>query len=734
MTANHAPHLARTLWPLGMLAWWPLCGLAQTTDGPPTPRVEIRADTQAQRRADTAGRQVVNREELLRHGDSRLVDALQRVPGITTDGRGTGTELKLGGLGEGYTQILLNGEPLPRGTSLDSIALDSIERVEITRGASVQSAQAIAGSINLVTRRPTALVTRELKFQAASQRGRPQASATLNLGDNWGRATWGLGLVLSLDDFEWRADYLQERAAGQPQTTTTRTHTAKREYDRTEAISLNPRWAWKQEEAGGSQWQLSTDHSLRYATSRGGVADEREALLGTPPAQQSSDMALNYRRLFWRGRLQAQHRGADGARTELRLNLTHSSRDQQARSLGRNFTQQLVQDTAVDGLAVDQSAVLNLNHQRALGEAHRLDLGAEWEGARRREDRVQTEQALPGGLPPQNLDERYDAHVQRQALYLQDDWTLAAATAAQLGLRVERLQSVSEGNVFTGVRQTHHLLGPVLRLSTEPAPGMGTFKLGLSRGFKLPTPRDVMPRRYVPIEVSPTAPAQTGNPELRPERAWSLDGSWQGKLQSLGAELVLSAGLRRIDDVILDRLLYQPAILNAPWVLERFNGGRAFSATLEAELRGQAASLLVTGQPLRWQASLALARSRLADVEGEHAAIAGQAPWVLKLNATQLLAPGWTAQLGLDARGTARADQPSQRRIENRARGSFNASLAWQPRPRLSWRLSVAQAAANDAVDIKTTRVTEAGLPVAYRSREAWHQPPTWRLGLDSSF
>ena len=171
------------------------------------------------------------------------MDALQRVPGIAVDGRGPGRELKLGGLGEGYTQILLNGEPLPRGTSLDSIALDSIERVEIIRGASVQSAQAIAGSINLITRRPTNLVTREFKLQAASQRGHPQASATLNLGDTWGRATWGLGVVLSLDDFEWRANYLQERAQGQPEVVTTRTQTAKREFDRTEAISLNPRWA-----------------------------------------------------------------------------------------------------------------------------------------------------------------------------------------------------------------------------------------------------------------------------------------------------------------------------------------------------------------------------------------------------------------------------------------------------------------------------------------------------------
>jgi outer membrane receptor protein involved in Fe transport len=194
--------------------------LAAAQEAAPAPqpgsRVEIRSDAAAQRRADTAGRQVVARGELLRHGDARLVDALARVPGITVDGRGLGTELQLGGMGSGQTLVLLNGEPLPRGTSLDSIALGSIDRVEITRGSSVQAAQAIAGTINLVTRRPSVQATRELKLQGASRSGRPQASATLNLAGSEGAATWGLGLVVSLEDQVWRATFEQPQARVRP--------------------------------------------------------------------------------------------------------------------------------------------------------------------------------------------------------------------------------------------------------------------------------------------------------------------------------------------------------------------------------------------------------------------------------------------------------------------------------------------------------------------------------------
>jgi outer membrane receptor for ferrienterochelin and colicins len=712
----------------------PMLAAAQTAEPVAVPRVEIVSDTSAERRADTAGRQIVNRAELLRHGDTRLVDALQRVPGVSTETRGQSSELKLGGLGAGYTQVMLNGEPLARGVDLDSIALDSIERVEIIRGSTVQSSQAIAGSINLITRRPTAVATRDYKLNAASQWGRVQASASVNLAGSQGGTSWGLGLVASNDHLLWPATFVQERRDGVADVLAQRQSTDKHERDNTQAISLNPRWAWKREDQASGLWQISTDHSLRYAVSSGGVRDQREALLGPAPAQQASDLALNYKRLFWRGRLQALHRDSDGAQYEARLNVTHSSRDQDSRLLGYDFTPRLVQDAVVTGLAVDQSVVFNLNHQRPLGESHRLDMGLEWERALRSEDRVQTEQNLPGGLPPLDLDERYDAHVQRAALYLQDDWTLSKATSAQLGVRLEQLETLSEGNVFDGVRQSHQLVGPVLRLSTRPAGALGTFKIGLSRGFKLPTPRDVMPRRYVPIEVSPTAPAQSGNPDLRPERAWSLDGSWQRPLAALGGELVLSASLRRIDDVILDRLVYQPAIVNAPWLLQRFNGGGAWTAGVELELKGQAKHSLVPGAPLRWQASLALARSRLDDVVAARPALAGQAPWEVKFNLTQAFTPAWTAQLGAEARGAALADQPTGRRIETLARRSLSAGVNWQPRPRQTWRLSVAQLAATDAVDVKTVRTVQTGGPVSYQAREAWHSQAVWRLGFESGF
>lgn len=727
---------SRGAWPAlaGVLLLLPAFVMGAEAESNSLPPVEIRSDGLAQRRADIAGRQVVSRDELLRHGDTRVVDALQRIAGITVETRGQNTELKLGGLGAGYTQILLNGEPLPRGVQLDSIPLDSLERVEIVRGSSVQSSQAIAGNINLITRKPTATTSREVKLNGASQWGRAQASAAVNMGDSVGRATWGLGVVLSSEDRLWPATFMQDYRAGGEGTLTQNVRTKKREFDQTDAISLNPRLAWKRDDGSQGSWQLSTDHNFRYAKSKGGVADERESLVGPLPVQQKSDMALNYTRIFWRGRVQAAHRDTDGAEFEARMNLTYNRRDQQAQLLGYDFLPRLVQNSEVDGIAVDQAAVVSVNHHRPLGDTHRVTVGAEWEQATRTENRAQTEASLLGGLPPQNFDERYNAGVQRWAAYAQDEWAPSKSTALQWGVRVERLQSTSEGNVFETVQQSHQLVGPVLRWSYQSPGGAGTFKLGLSRGFKLPAPRDVTPRRYVPIEVTPTSPAQSGNPELRPERAWSLDGSWQDKMPRWNGELVLSAALRRIDDVMLDRLVYQPEVLETPWLLQRYNGTRAWNAGIELEVRGQAKHPFVTTGPLRWQANLALTRSRLDNVQGLHPAIAGQTPWQVKINMTQILQAGWTAQIGLEARGAALADLPSARRVENLARHSASVGLNWQPRPRLTWRFSVDQVAATDNVDIKSVRVNAASAAGQYGAREAWHQQAMWRIGFDSAF
>jgi len=60
----------------------------------------------SQRRNDTAAKIVVGRDELLQFGDTAIADVMKRLPGVSV----VGSDIRMRGLGAGYTQIMVNGE------------------------------------------------------------------------------------------------------------------------------------------------------------------------------------------------------------------------------------------------------------------------------------------------------------------------------------------------------------------------------------------------------------------------------------------------------------------------------------------------------------------------------------------------------------------------------------------------------------------------------------------------
>ena len=113
----------------------PATALAQET---PPAQVDVRARLAEYdpRRDDTAARIVVRHDDLVKYGDTNLLDALRRIPGVTVNGSaGRGGEVRLQGLGNGYTQVLVDGERMPPGFAFDALAPDAVERIEVRRAA-----------------------------------------------------------------------------------------------------------------------------------------------------------------------------------------------------------------------------------------------------------------------------------------------------------------------------------------------------------------------------------------------------------------------------------------------------------------------------------------------------------------------------------------------------------------------------------------------------------------------
>ena len=87
------------------------------------------------------------------------------------------------GLGSGYTQILLDGERVPPGFSLDSITPEQVERIEILRAPTAETgARAIAGTINIITREGYTRRVNDVRIGTRLENGklRPPAAWTRN--------------------------------------------------------------------------------------------------------------------------------------------------------------------------------------------------------------------------------------------------------------------------------------------------------------------------------------------------------------------------------------------------------------------------------------------------------------------------------------------------------------------------------------------------------------------------
>ncbi len=122
---------------------------------------------------------VINREEIEAQGARTVKEALRFLPGILPDGT-VGTEIGglsgqfIRGSNTGQVLILLNGRPVNNlgsgGFDLSEITTDIVERVEVLPGggSTLYGSDAIGGTINIITRRPTTDITTTAQLRFGS--------------------------------------------------------------------------------------------------------------------------------------------------------------------------------------------------------------------------------------------------------------------------------------------------------------------------------------------------------------------------------------------------------------------------------------------------------------------------------------------------------------------------------------------------------------------------------------
>ena len=640
-----------------------------------------------QRRQSSAGKLIYGREELDRNGDSTLGEVLKRLPGVTLGGRpGRGGGVQLRGLGSGYTQILLNGERAPRGFSIDSLAPDQVERVEIIRGPVTEySTQAIAGTINIILREGYAQKETQLRFTDGVEQGRHSLNASITYPGKSGNLSYTLSGSLS-KGHNVDSNLVQNRVLAPPQSGAAprllqNQQVANETENRNRNLHFTPRFSWRWDNGDTLVVQPLLVSNRSEQTGQI-VLTER---IAPPPNPNEAPYAnANFQRtnrnLVLRTFGNWQTRLAQSAGLNLKFGFGHLKNETDLLRLQYAANGQLQNTILEDSDVQDDSANIGLKYTTPLtkwfGSGHLLATGIDLETGRREQRRISTNN---GRADFAESGDDLNATTLRLSLFVQDEWEISEKWSANLGLRWEGIRTTSERGQNAGsVRNFSGVWSPVLhQVWRLPGQSKDQIRLGLTRSYRAPNLNDLVALPNLSRLNSATRPDSTGNPALRPELATGIDAAFEHYL-SRGGVLSINLFRRNITDLIRRTTTLE----NGRFVSRPVNFDKANTSGVELEAKFQLAELMENAPQLDVRANLSRFWSRVKSVPGPDNRVDNQPNYTgnfgldYRLPKSKLTIGGnynWTPPYSLQTSSTEHSDTGSKRQLDLYGLWKFSA-------------------------------------------------------------
>jgi iron complex outermembrane receptor protein len=542
-----------------------------------------RADDIETRRLSTAAKMVFGREELDRNGDTSISEVLKRLPGVTLGGppgRGGGG-VRMRGLGNGYTQMLVNGERPPPGFSLEALAPDQVERIEVMRGPVAEhSTQAIAGTINIVLREGYRQKDVQLRVADSIEEGRHGVNVGVVVPGQKGALTWNLTGAVN--------QARQHNDSDTINLNTLHDGTVQREqhiHDEgggvSDSLFLTPRFAYKF--ANGDT--LTFQPFLVANRNRSGgdsLLDQPVGTVAPEYAHQRSDSTS--RATFLRGFGNWLHRMDGGARLEVKFgfaggrsssDVVRNTYDAAAAPLKRYVDA----DSTRDG-----SLNTGGKYTRPIGKGHLFAAGWEIEGGHRSQEHVAAGDSAAlfddGGAS-------LTADSRRIAAFAQDEWDVTPQFSTYLGLRWEGIRITSDQTAAGRgeIRNLSKVWSPVLHgVWRIPEHDKDQVRASVTRSYKAPALNDLIAVPSISTYNDATRPDRTGNPHLKPELATGIDVAYEHYVGKSGI-LSASAFARNIDDLQRRTTMLAQTASGPRWVSTPINIGKAKTAGIELEAK-----------------------------------------------------------------------------------------------------------------------------------------------------
>ncbi|MBB4843199.1 outer membrane receptor for ferrienterochelin and colicin [Paucibacter oligotrophus] len=681
-------------------------------------RVEVSGHSEVnERRAAVGSKEILTSAELTRYGDATLAEALRRVPGITVQvSSGGNVQFGMRGLGAAYTQLMINGLPATSGVNIGSIAPELIERVEVLRTPTAAlGTQAVAGTINIVLKQAGVKSQRKLKALMGIQERQAAEAASLQWTEASGPSSYAVGLSLNRDgakqsEHQALSSTVEGNSVGQ-QSTSKRSKQATTRGDATL----------------GTQWTLSPTEKLslnllgRLQRYTDDSAQQTVTVLGAEPDLPNADYSYvqDYRLL----RANGEWKRKISERSDLTVTLAGDGghRATTAPLSGFLSNDDIVLLQMDKGSITERTWSAAAKYSRDISESHEVDVGVSMNDSRRQESRKR-EETTWGDRQPNSFSESYESVIQRRSVYLQDEWTVEKNLLLYGGLRWETVSTRAQDESLATIKRSTQATSPILQVAWTP-PGLTKDRLRLSvaRTFRVPTARELVPRRYTMVNNSPVMPDTQGNAWLKPERALGLDVSYEHALWTSGS-VAISSYAKRIQDVIMTQL----SEVNGVWISQPVNAGIARMWGLEMQAR-----FPLKESQLRWPITLhgavSLNRSEVLSVSKPDNRLASQAPYTLNAGATYDASQALTLGVDLSLLAATRARISTIETSYRSIRKTLDGSALWRWRKDADLRLTVSNALQPDAV----TELRYQSGNRAFLQRTTSSSNPGFKLALE---
>lgn len=547
--------LRRRLLPLGLLLAPTGAVFAQTNAGdePLLAAVRVSASkTQSQelRRNASAGRIIVDRDELDALGASTMAELLSRLPG-----GGNSADIDGGARGRqrspdpNMPQILVDGQPLPGGARNPMAALrlpvELIERVEIIRNSTAEfPVLSPGGVINLVLRDVPGQLTRSARIGVGVSDGEPSSRVEGQYG------------APDAGDFGY---LLAGAYSGRPlvgtQTIATTSAGASSSEQATQSghddnLTLSPRFSWK---LGDGQRLTLTPFVSHTDSARDSRIDNFSAGVATKDLLQQGSRRST-------GRLAAEWRsdGAAGSATSARLLLQGERDDATRTTRAYDAGGGLLAPQAASTLRAESETALELRRKQLFLDSHVLTGAIEW-----RDKSSDDRQSGSGANALVRVGER------RLVGWLQDEWQVAEQHVLTPGLRFAQLQTtIDDGSsVARKTRSSDPSLHYLWQIDEQ-----WNLRASIAGNTRTPQTREQSPVvREASGVNSASNPDRGGNAQLAAERLRSVEFGVEHFLAARGGSVGFSVFDRQIDNYV-QRLI---ADEGGRWVERPFNVGRA---------------------------------------------------------------------------------------------------------------------------------------------------------------